>query len=361
VRRTIEHPLVAVYRFFGAQIASNFQDKRFSEPFDLIKMQLTADTLDDALLRLYPLLLAAPKVDGTMRGNNAELRGVTIEITQPRARLSRTETRGKPFSALGELLWYLSKDNKLDFIVPFVPAYKAESEDGLTVYGGYGRRLFRQRGHDQVTNVLDLLHKRPTTRRAVIQIFNAEDLSEPHSEIPCTTTLQFFHRDGQLEMITTMRSNDAYKGLPHDVFCFTMLQEIFARSLGCEIGPYRHFAGSMHLYDDNRDEAVRLIEEGFQSRIEMPPMPRGDPWPAIGQVMSALEEIRVGQTIDANGFGVESYWSDLIRLLQVFAATGDAPTIANLRNAMVSDCYKHYIDSRTSLPMKDRFGGQAST
>jgi thymidylate synthase len=37
-------------------------------------------------------------------------------------------------------------------------------------------------------------------------------------------------------MVTTMRSNDAYLGLPHDVFCFTMLQEIIARSLGREIG-----------------------------------------------------------------------------------------------------------------------------
>lgn len=324
-------------------------------------MQFTADTLDDALLRLYPQLLGAPKIDGATRGSNAELRGVTIEIARPRARLSRTETRGKPFSALGELLWYLSKDNKLDFIIPFVPAYKCESEDGETVYGGYGPRLFRQRGHDQVTNVLELLRKRPTTRRALIQIFNAEDLSAPHREIPCTTTLQFLQRDGNLEMITTMRSNDAYKGLPHDVFCFTMLQELFARSLGCEIGPYRHFAGSMHLYDDDRDDAVRLTEEGFQSRIEMPPMPHGDPWPALAKVMDALDGIRANQATDADSFGEDPYWSDLIRLLLVFAATGDSAAIAKLRKDMASDCYKYYIDSRTNLPIKDRFGGQAST
>jgi thymidylate synthase len=324
-------------------------------------MQFTADTLDDVLLRLYPQLLVAQKVDGATRGSNAEMRGVTIEIVKPRARLSRTETRGKPFSALGELLWYLSKDNKLDFIVPFVPAYKIETEDGETVYGGYGPRLFRQRGHDQITNVLELLKMRSTTRRALVQIFNAEDLSAPHREVPCTTTLQFFQREGKLEMITTMRSNDAYKGLPHDVFCFTMLQEICARSLGCEIGPYRHFAGSMHLYDDDRDDAVRLTEEGFQSRVEMPPMPHGDPWPAIAKVMAALEEIRAGQAIDAGLFGVDSYWADLIRLLQVFAATGDPTAIASVRKDMASDCYKYYIDSRTSLPVKDRFGGQAST
>ena len=33
---------------------------------------------------------------------NPELRGVTLQLTNPRARLSRSESRGKVFSALGE-------------------------------------------------------------------------------------------------------------------------------------------------------------------------------------------------------------------------------------------------------------------
>jgi len=83
----------------------------------------------------------------------------------------------------------------------------------VTVYGGYGPRLFEQRGHDQVGNVLDLLRSNPQSRRAVIQLFNAEDISRYHREVPCTTTMQFMVRDGRLHMLTTMRSNDAYIGL----------------------------------------------------------------------------------------------------------------------------------------------------
>jgi thymidylate synthase len=45
-----------------------------------------------------------------------EIAGVLLEISNPRARLSRTETRGRIFSALGELLWYLSGSNEVDFI-----------------------------------------------------------------------------------------------------------------------------------------------------------------------------------------------------------------------------------------------------
>ncbi len=68
-------------------------------------MRFEVETLDDALLKLYPeLLLREPNVSAS-RGGNTEILGVLIEIERVRARLSRSETRGKPFSSLGELLW----------------------------------------------------------------------------------------------------------------------------------------------------------------------------------------------------------------------------------------------------------------
>ena len=41
-------------------------------------------------------------------------------------------------------------------------------------------------------------------------------------------------RSGQMDMITYMRSNDVFLGLPHDIFAFTMIQEIMARTLSVE-------------------------------------------------------------------------------------------------------------------------------
>ena len=105
-------------------------------------------------------------------------------------------------------------------------------------------------------------------------------------------------------MITTMRSNDAYWGLPHNVFCFTMLQEIIARSLDRDVGVYRHFAGSLHLYKDHWADAQDFLNEGFQPRIEMPAMPKGNPWPAIASVLNAVERIRNGEQIEAVSLGL---------------------------------------------------------
>lgn len=308
------------------------------------------ESLDDALRDVLAALLAEDEnAVQSSRGPSSELTGVLIELSLPRARLSRTETRGKPFSCLGELLWYLTRGNDLDFIKRYIPRYERESEDGLTVEGGYGTLLFKQRGHDQFQNVFNLLRDHPASRRAVIQLFSAEDLSRARREVPCTTSLQFLIRNGCLHMITNMRSNDAYMGLPHDVFCFTMLQELMARSLGCELGTYRHFVGSLHLYKAHRREAEQFLAEELQPRIEMPEMPVGDPRSAVRRVLQAELHIRQGQVVDANAYGLAPYWADLVRLLQVFDATGNDQRIDTLRSQMIFKRYGVYIDSRRHM------------
>ena len=312
-------------------------------------MHILTETLDDALGALYSSLLLQQYVIKGTRDPFREVVGVQIEITHPRARLSRTETRGKPFSALGELLWYLTRDNRLDFIRPYIPRYVKESADGLTVRGGYGPRLFSQRGHDQVANVIELLRAHPATKRAVIQIFDAEDTAGDHVEVPCTTSFQFLVRKELLHMIVTMRSNDAFMGLPHDVFCFTMLQEIVARSLDRDIGSYRQFTGSMHLYERHRDAAQEYLTEGLQARTEMPSMPLEDPWPALKTMLTAEARIAAGENLDAGVEMRNSYWADLVRLLQIFHASGDEPRIATLKGAMTDRRYFAYIDSRRAM------------
>ena len=306
-------------------------------------MYIVRETLDDILLQLYSELLTTSATVIASRGENTEILGALIKIEKPRARLSRSETRGKLFSSLGELLWYLSRDNQLGFIERYVGRYRNESEDNVTVYGGYGPRLFGQRGHDQVQNVIDILNAHPASRRAVIQIFNAEDISSARKEIPCTTTLQFFVRNDRLDMITTMRSNDAYWGLPHDVFCFTMIQELIARSLGREIGIYRHFAGSLHLYKDHRHDAQNFVNEGYQARIEMPSMPVGDPWSAVARLLKTEQRIRNGEHVDVDTLGLDPYWCDLIRVIQIHFSGGDEEKIEALANAMSFRRYRPYI------------------
>lgn len=309
-------------------------------------MYFCAATLDDVLRKLYPALMEQGAPVKASRGENVELIGVQLELESPRARLSRTETRGRPFSALGEFLWYLTKDNQLYFIQPYIPAYADDSDDGLMVHGGYGPRIFGQRGHDQLENVVRQLRESSTSRRAVIQIFNAEDNAKRHKEVPCTTTLQFLLRDGRLHLVATMRSNDAYLGLPHDVFCFTLLQEMVARILEVELGIYRHFVASMHLYDKNRAATRRYLDEGFQRHVEMPPMPEGDPRPAIRCLFEAERLIRARKRVDAGGVGLHPYWADLVRLLQIHFAQGNDARLDALRAELAHPGYRTFVEGQ---------------
>src|SRR5947208_2995044 len=124
-------------------------------------MYISAPTIDD-LLRDVLRRLQKPsfRVSAT-RGDTVEIAGALLELTNPRARLSRTESKQVLFSCLGELMWYLAGSRRLSFIEYYIRDYRKESDDGRTVRGAYGPRLFKMRGrHNQVDQVLRLLRRK---------------------------------------------------------------------------------------------------------------------------------------------------------------------------------------------------------
>lgn len=320
-------------------------------------MYLSAETLDDLLYKLYRRLLrkrGSSDITPT-KGAATEINGALLQIKNPRARLSRAERKSTLFSCLGEFLWYLAATNKLDFIQYYIPGYNKYSDDGKTIYGAYGPRLFSLNGNiDQVQNVIETLKVSDSSRRAVIQLFRGEDLADNierrREDLPCTCTLQFTVRNHQLNMMVMMRSNDAFLGLPHDVFAFTMLQELVARSLGVEVGTYKHAVGSLHLYTKDTSAIEDYLDEGVQERVPMPPMPLGDPWPSVKRVLNAERAIRRGKPPSLAY--LDPYWCDLVRLLEVFRNSGDSATreqkkmITEIKKQMSSTVYDAHISKR---------------
>jgi thymidylate synthase len=310
-------------------------------------MFILADTLDDLLRRVLNQIAESGVSIEASRGSNRELAGVLLKLTNPRARLSHTETKGKVFSPLGELAWYLSASDNADFITYYLQRYRDETESDGTIHGAYGPRMFTAEWHNQFENVVELLRRKPNSRQAVIQLFDSGDLAGTYKDIPCTCTFQFMIRNERLDMITSMRSNDVFKGLPHDIFSFTMIQEIMARMLRIELGEYFHFAGSLHLYDDQADAARNFLDEGVQGTVgaAMPPMPPGDPWPAIRAFLLAEAAIRIGLPADEQINSLDLYWQDLVRLLWVFRHWKNDASIAisRIKNEMTDRFYSEYI------------------
>ncbi|MBL9144110.1 MAG: thymidylate synthase [Verrucomicrobiaceae bacterium] len=323
-------------------------------------MQIVAESLDDLFSRVFERLLSSKTRVRATRGETIERIGVLLKLKNPRARLSRTESRGKVFSALGELLWYLSGSNKMEHIAYYLKKYRDEAEDDGTVWGAYGPRLVSLHGkHNQIQNVCELLKINRTSRRAVVQLFDGGDIANPHllecrkKEIPCTCTLQFLVRKDRLHMFTSMRSNDAYFGLQHDVFAFTMMQELVARAIGIELGSYHHFVGSLHLYDRDFQAAGKFMDEGWQANLPMPAMPNGDQWENVEKLISVEKRIRLSKKAIWCETKLPGYWDDLARLLYAFRLLkkDDQKGIGAIRQRMHSKVFNTYLQPRKKRPV----------
>lgn len=299
------------------------------------------------------------------KGATIEIFGAILELSNPRARSSRSLSKAKIFSPLGELFWYLAGSDSVEFIEHYIPTYGELIKNKVKANGAYGPRIFGENAGEKRANssewdrVIRTLREREGSRNAVIQIFSNADARPKNGDKPCTCTIQFAIRKKQLLMHTHMRSNDAFMGLPHDIFTFTMLQEIAARELVVGLGRYTHSVASLHLYHENKAAAESYIREGLHDIQPMPNMPMGDPWDSIEVVKKLEQEIRCGNTNHPTPTGLNPYWSDIIalfRIHKIFAeikarkddlkgARPDLRRIVDLMNG-ISPKYKIYILDR---------------
>jgi thymidylate synthase len=197
-----------------------------------------------------------------------------------------------PWYAAAELLWYLSGTDDVELVKAYAPQYVRFTEDGRRAWGAYGARwlndvsfkteLLRVVNDNKVPVDLDrfvdmassplsqlqiaawTLKDKPESRQCVVTSWNAGDL--PHAlagdknDLPCTVSMIFRLQAGKLYLMTTMRSNDVWLGLPYDIWCFTAIQQIIADALDVELGWYQHSAMSMHLYKRNEEKAMDAAE-----------------------------------------------------------------------------------------------------
>jgi thymidylate synthase len=327
-------------------------------------MFISADSIDDALGGLLRRLLKSGRPTLSGKGRAKEFTGVQVRLSNPRARFSRTERRANLFSSLGETLWYLSGSDRLNYIEYYIPKYRQyinASRKAVRAPGAYGPRLFGGGDQSQINLLIKSLRTKLTvsdTRQAVAQIFSRKDLKPGNGDVPCTTTLQFLPRQRKLHLIVTMRSNDIYRGFPGDIFAFTFIQEIVARSLDIEVGTYSHFVGSLHFYDSDKASANGYLKEGFQIPGSMPEMPKGNPWVSIAWLIEAERAIRLAQP-EPDPSGIDPYWLDLARLLRIKALhkKGDIRGLVQQKNEMDSPFYDSFIRNR-QVKIKRQIGPQ---
>ena len=196
-----------------------------------------------------------------------EVLGATFTISDARQRLPYVV--GRKFSLtylIAELTWYLSGNNKTEWISKYSSFWKSISDDGVTANSAYGARLFQP--HDSIAKsrftqwdyVVDELRQDPDSRRAIMHLRVPADSIDARLDVPCTLALQFFIRNNKLHQIATMRSSDIIFGIAYDIPAFTMFQEILAAELNVDVGSYTHVSNSLHIYERHFDMAARILK-----------------------------------------------------------------------------------------------------
>jgi hypothetical protein len=164
-----------------------------------------------------------------------------------------TDRDANPFFHLMEALWILAGRKDVEWIGKFNAGLSRYSDNGWDYHAAYGDRLRNHFGFDQLVQVVNLLKKDPDTRRAVAQIWSAnDDLNADTLDVPCNDLLFFKIRDGELNLTVANRSNDVIWGAyGANVVQFSIIQEYVAAWVGVEVGVYRQVSDSFHVYTDN--------------------------------------------------------------------------------------------------------------
>lgn len=197
-----------------------------------------------------------------------EILHANLYIENPRERWVTSRMPAiNPAFAIAEVFWILAGSNEASFINfwnPTLPKFSGHCE---RYHGAYGHRIRKQFGMDQLESSFKTLKNNPTSRQSVIQIWDpktdspTENGSPASSDIPCNICSMLKVRDGKLEWMQIMRSNDLYRGTPYNIVQFTMLQEILAGWLGLEIGAYCQLSDSLHIYEcDFKELDSRILQ-----------------------------------------------------------------------------------------------------
>jgi thymidylate synthase len=232
-------------------------------------------------------------------GGSLEVLGHSVRILDPRSGwIDCAVRKAKLRYACAELLWYLSGTDD-GWIKHYAPQYVRFLEEDGTAWGAYGARMARA---DQLRFVVRELTVRPNSRRAIIAMWmprlDCPKTLDEGADVPCTLSLQFLLRGNKLNCVATMRSNDAWLGMPYDVFCFTAIQRLVASALRVELGWYQHQVGSMHLYEHNLEKAHQCLQR-MQSAGDGQIVGDGPPgWDAMWEsVTKALKAEWVARTL----------------------------------------------------------------
>ena len=177
-------------------------------------------------------------------------------------------------------------------------------------------------GVDQVAYVISKLQEDPSTRQAVVSLWDpVEDTISGSKDYPCNNWLQFLIRDGKLYLSVVLRSNDLIYGFSHcDFYLWSVLQELVANCIGVDVGTMTWFAGSFHVYEKHWEllKEFRMVDVSVEPiQLDINTLNRFDT--LLNELMVAEARLRNGPNSNLVDVFVKAEYEYFARRSEWFA------------------------------------------
>ncbi|MEK6942481.1 MAG: thymidylate synthase [Nanoarchaeota archaeon] len=111
---------------------------------------------------------------------------------------------------------------------------------------------------DQLANAINLIKTDPTSRRIIVNVWNAGELDKMALP-PCHVFFQFFVADGKLSLQMYQRSCDMFLGVPFNIASYSLLLHMVAQATGLKAGEFVHTLGDAHIYNNHFDQVKEQL------------------------------------------------------------------------------------------------------
>ena len=216
-------------------------------------------------MRQYLDLLSRILEEGQAKGDRTGTGTISLFGHQMRFNLSEgfpaiTTKRVHWPSVIHELLWFLSGDTNIEYLIQnkvrIWNEWADENGDLGPVYGKQWRKWESNDGRviDQIEEAIDLIKKDPNSRRIIVSAWNVGELRDM-ALMPCHAFFQFYVNDGRLSCNLYQRSADVFLGVPFNISSYSLLTCMIAQVCDLEPGDFIWTGGDCHLYLNHMEQA----------------------------------------------------------------------------------------------------------
>ena len=228
-------------------------------PSESTGFRAEADTVAQTWLKILNLIQRYGKTEKTRYASNNELK----EIINLTAVINKEDPDKEYFP------------HYLPFSMGELKAYYPEMLTKRRIPGAaynYGARMRDQEGVNQIQEIMDLLKRRPFSKKAFAVLYRADDwVKADTSDTPCMTQVHARVTQNKLFFTAYFRSQDMFHGWPRNAFALRKVQKEIATGAGYEMGPLTMITMSAHMYADDWKTAEQILKDTYLEELKYPP------------------------------------------------------------------------------------------